>query len=144
MMRFNSMLATASVALGLMAFSAPAQAQTTIHLKFNITHPWIVSGKTLPAGTYVFEMSRGTQQQQMMATNTETKDKAVFVVEQDVNNKLPHKSELVFDRIGDKEFLRRVYQSGARFGVAVMQSKEEARLVKQGQKPVEDTQWEQP
>ena len=141
-MRTKSILAVAALLLGLAGFSVPAQAQITTNLKFNVSHPWIVMNKTMPAGTYSFEMSRGTQQQQMIVTNLKTKDRAVFAVEQDSHTYPPHHSELVFDRIGNKEFLSRIYQSGARYGVAIAPCKEEARLEKQGQKPVEDTQSE--
>ena len=139
-MRLKSMLALATLVLGLAALSMPARAQITTNLKFRVSHPWILMNKAMPAGTYSFEMSRGTQQQQMIVTNLNTKGRAVFAVEQDSHTYPPHHSELVFNRIGQKEFLSRIYQSGARYGVAVGPSKEEARLEKQGQKPVEDTQ----
>lgn len=142
-MRLKTMVAVAALAAGLTAFNLPAHAQITTNLKFTINHPWTVMNKTMPAGTYSFEMSRGTQQQQMIATNTHTGEKAVFMAEQDTSNKPPRRSELVFDRIGNQEFLSRIYQSGARYGVAIQPSKEEARLEKEGQHPAEDTQWAQ-
>lgn len=141
-MRLKSMLAVAALGLGLAAFSVPAQAQITTNLKFTINHPWVIMNKTMPAGTYSFRMSEGTQQQQMTATNTQTRDKAVFLVEQDTKP-VPHHSQLVFDRVGNREFLSRIYQSGARYGVAIAPSKEEARLEKQGQTPTEDVDSEQ-
>jgi hypothetical protein len=142
-MRFKSMLAVVTLTLGLAALGVPAQAQITANLKMTISHPWIVVNKTMPAGTYVFKMLEGSQQQQMTATNTETGEKAVFVVEPATWNALPHHSELIFDRMGDQQFLTHVYQSGARMGVAVQPSKEEKRLEQQGQKAVENTEPEQ-
>lgn len=134
-MRSRLMLAAAALALGLAAL--PAQAQISTMLRITIRHPWVVVNKTMPPGTYSFRMSRGSEQQQMSATNVKTGDKAVFMVEQATTERPPTHSEAVFDRIGKKEFLTHVYQGGSPIGVSVQPSPEEAHLKKQGQTAVE-------
>jgi hypothetical protein len=142
-MRFKSLIAVATVVLGLAAVAAPARAQISMELKIHIRHPWVVVNKTMPAGIYTFRMSRGMEQQEMSATNMKTGDKAVFMVEQAPKGTAPKHSEAVFDRIGNKEFLTHVYQGGSSIGVLIETSPEEARLKKQGQAAVEQTDTDQ-
>lgn len=142
-MRSRFVLAVATLALGLAAIAIPAQAQISTMLKITINHPWVVVNKTMPPGTYSFRMSRGSQQQQMSATNVKTGEKAIFIVSQSTRETPPTHSEAVFDRIGNKEFLTHIYQGGSPIGVAVQPSREEARLKKQGQTAVEDTNSDQ-
>lgn len=140
-MRSRLMLAAVTLALGLAALPVRAQISTMLRIKIN--HPWVVDNKTMPAGTYSFRMSRGSQQQQMSATNVKTGDKAIFMVKQATTERPPTHSEAVFDRIGNKEFLTHVYQGGSSIGVLIGTSPEEARLKKQGQTAVEQTDTDQ-
>lgn len=142
-MRLKAVFAVAALTLGLAAVAVPARAQISTELRFEISHPWVVVNKTMPAGTYVFRMSRGSQQQEMSATNVKTREKAIFMVKQAPTGTAPHHNEAVFDRVGHKEFLTRIYQSGSQIGVAIEPSKEEARMKKQGQTAVEHTESDQ-
>ncbi|MFP5235894.1 MAG: hypothetical protein ACLGSD_08315 [Acidobacteriota bacterium] len=139
-MRFKSLIAVAALVVGFAAVVVPAGAQISMELKIKINHPWVVVDKTMPAGTYSFRMSRGMEQQEMSATNMKTGEKAVFMVKQAPKGAAPKHTEAVFDRIGNKEFLTHIYQGGSAIGVMLEPSKEEARLEKQGQKAVEETE----
>jgi hypothetical protein len=77
----------------------------------------------------------------MTARNQNGDVVAQFNVRQSIDNRRPRHSEIVFKRYGNTEFLSKVYESGSKEGVAVTEtSKEEARLVSQGQHGMEHTE----
>ena len=63
------------------------------------------------------------------------------MVRESIARTAPAHTELVFNRYGNKEFLRKIYEAGNKTGVTVSEtSKEEQELQQQGQKPVEHTE----
>ncbi|MBV8553241.1 MAG: hypothetical protein JOY54_18235 [Acidobacteriaceae bacterium] len=115
-------------------------AQITDQVNADISHPFIVSTKTLPAGKYVFRMQEGNNTI-MTVTSADGKDSDTFIVRESIAKATPAHTELVFNRYGDKEFLKNVYEGGNKMGVRVVEtSKVEKQLVAQGQQPVTHTE----
>jgi hypothetical protein len=77
----------------------------------------------------------------MTVTNENDKTSGEFAVRESVDGHTPNHSELVFKKYGGDEFLTKVYEGGSKTGVAVTEtSRQEARLVKQGQQAEEHTE----
>lgn len=130
------------LALFLTVAGAPLlDAQIANPVRATINHSFIVGNTTLPPGQYTFRMLQGSDLSAMVATNDRKDTSVEFLVRESIDPNTPHHSELVFNRYGNKEFLTKVYESGSRAGVAVMEpSRQELRLQKQGQHPVEHTE----
>jgi hypothetical protein len=77
----------------------------------------------------------------MIATSQNDTNVAQFLVRQSVDDHRPSHAELVFHKYGDTEFLSKIFGVGSRNGLAVAQpSKQEARLINEGQQPVEHSE----
>lgn len=138
-MRRVSVFALSGFSLFLVVFAAPAvQSQIIGGIEANINHPFVVGDTTLPPGHYIFRMMSGSDLTAMTVTNAATDTSVEFLVREAVGSHTPQHSELVFNRCGNKEFLTKIFEIGSKTGVAIQQpSREEARLEKQGQQPVE-------
>lgn len=133
------------VSLFLAAGTAPLlHAQITTQIKAHVSHPFIVGNTTLPPGEYTFRMLQGSDLTAMTATNDNDQTSVEFLVRESIDPNTPKHTELVFNRYGHKEFLTKIYQADTKAGVAVMEpSREELRLQKQGQHPVEHAEEQQ-
>jgi hypothetical protein len=119
----------------------PVQAQITHKVEADIHHQFTVGEATLPPGQYIFRMMPQTDLSIMTVTSADGNTSDEFLVRQATDSHVPHHNELVFNRYGNHEFLTHVYQQGEKIGVAVVEpSREESRLEKQGQTPVEHTE----
>lgn len=119
-------------------------AQITDQIKANIAHRFTVGTATLPPGQYTFRILRGTDMNAMMVTSQDGNTSDEFLVREAKLPDPPKHSELVFDRYGNHEFLAKIFEKGHKTGVAVAEpSREESRLQKQGQQPVEHTEEQQ-
>ncbi len=141
-MRRVSIFVLSGISLFLLILAAPTvQAQITGAIETNINHPFVVGDTTLPPGRYIFRMVSDTNLHAMTVTNAATDTSVEFLVREALNSHTPSHSELVFNRYGDKQFLTKIFEVGTKAGVAVDESsREEARLQKQGQHPVEHSE----
>lgn len=95
----------------------------------------------LAARTIHIRMMGQTDLSVMTVTSADGNTSDEFLVRPSVDSHVPHHNELVFNRYGKSEFLTHVYQHGEKIGVSVVEpSREESRLDKQGQTPVEHTE----
>jgi len=137
-------LRTLAPVLAVLFLAAGAQrsdAQIINEIKAHIDHSFVIGDKTLPPGDYMFRMTADPAQSIMIATNQHGTNVAEFLVRQSIADHRPSHSELVFHKYGDAEFLSKVFQSGSKNGVSVMEtSKQEARLASQDQQPFEHTE----
>jgi hypothetical protein len=119
-------------------------AQITNQIHAHVAHSFMVGDKTLPPGDYTFRVEGASDEGLMVVQNQRGDNVAQFAVRQSIDNHRPKHSELVFKRYGNSEFLSKVYEGGSKNGVAVSEtSKEEARMVSQGQHAMEHTEEEQ-
>jgi hypothetical protein len=145
MHRFST-FALSAISLGLLILVAPAaHAIIEGHIDADITHPFIVANTTLPAGHYVFRMLPGSDLQLMTIASKDGNTSVEVMVRPSVDSHTPQHTDLVFNRYGKKEILKDIYESGQKTGVAIADaSHEEAQLQKQGDKPFQHTEQQQP
>jgi hypothetical protein len=104
----------------------------------------MIGDKTLPPGDYTFRVENNSDLGVMTAQNEKGDNVAQFTVRQSVDKRRPKHSELVFKKYGNTEFLSKIYENGNKNGLAVSESsKEEARLMKEGQHGMEHSEEEQ-
>lgn len=122
-----------------------ASAQITNAINANLTHRFTVGNATLPPGQYTFRVMPRTDMKVMTVTSQDGNTSAEFLVREATLPTAPKHSELVFDRYGTHEFLAKIFENGSKIGEAVVEpSREETRLQKQGQQPVEHVEEQQP
>jgi hypothetical protein len=141
----GSCILTAAVAVGSFFLTAPLKAQVTNEIIANISHSFTVGETTLPPGRYEFRMVQDADLQVMTVTSEAGNTSEEFLVRESDLNRTPNHSELVFDRIGNREFLTKIYEAGTQIGVAIDQpSRIKQRMVKQGQRAMEHAEALQP
>lgn len=108
---------------------APAQAQMPgSRIRATIPFPFIVRGKTLPAGNYEIRRINDSPQGLMMRNVYHTHEAIMFETESVEAKKVPAKSELIFDRYGNDYFLSQVFTGGDQEGRELPPSRTERRL----------------
>lgn len=116
-------------------------AQIVGQFEADIHHEFTVGEATLPPGKYIFRTTAHTSSDLMTVTSQDGKTSDEFVVRRSVDSHVPHHDELIFDRYGQQEFLTHIYEHGEKVGATIIEpSREEARMQKQGSKPVEHTE----
>lgn len=97
---------------GSLLFLAPTIGHTQIigQIDADIHHKFIVGNATLPPGHYVFRMSPDTDQSVMMVTRADGQAGADFLVHDSIDSNAPKHTVLVFDRYGNEEVLKHVYE----------------------------------
>jgi hypothetical protein len=136
----------APVLAGLFFVTAVAprmHAQITNAIQAHVDHSFMIGDKTLPPGDYTFRIEGNSDLGVMTVQNKNGDNVAQFSVRQSIDNQRPKHSELVFRKYGNVEFLSKIYESGSKNGVAVSEtSKEEMRMMKEGQHALEHTEDE--
>ncbi|HTU46011.1 MAG TPA: hypothetical protein VMF91_13160 [Bryobacteraceae bacterium] len=139
--RRNPMLTLAAIILAPLAAAQLSNAQIANEIVATIEHPFTIGNTTLPSGKYDFRMLQGSSMTVMTITNANDRISEEFLVRASDAKTAPTHTELVFNCYGNREFLTRIYEGGSRAGVAVEEpSRQELRLQKQGQSPVERTE----
>jgi hypothetical protein len=139
---YTKTLAPVAIILLFVTLGAPRlRAQITNPIQAQINHSFVVANEVLPPGHYTFRMEHDTNQNVMTVQNGKGAYVGQFSVRQSIDNRTPRHAELVFNKYGNLEFLTKVYENGNPDGVAVTEtSKEEARLMQNGQRGLEHTE----
>jgi hypothetical protein len=106
---------------------AKAHAQITGELEVNIPFQFYAGDTKLPAGQYVVRMLDNSDLKVMEISNADSSTSALFEV-QDTEGPAPRKSELLFNKYGNRYFLAKVFDEGNSDGSAVPPSKYEKRV----------------
>ncbi len=120
--------------LTLAVISVPAYAQIERELDCNIPFAFAAANTRLPAGAYVIVIPDPSEP---LILELQTADGKTGVLLEAISAKpqtLPKTSELVFDRIGKREFLREMWIQDMSYGYQLMKSRAEAKLEKQALK----------
>jgi len=96
--------------IGFCGFSLAAKGQTVDQIKVNIPYQFVVSGKTLPAGTYKVSRVSDRIEGALILSNFESHTGAVIVAKR-VENASANQSEVSFDEVGGQRFLRKIKTS---------------------------------
>jgi hypothetical protein len=139
---FLMTLAPVLVSFFLLALSTPRlNAQIINAIQAHIDHPFVIGNTTLPAGEYTFRIMQGSELSVMTATSENDKTSVDFIVRAAIDDHTPAHTELTFRKYGNTEFLNKIFESGSKTGVEVTEtSREESRLVKEGQQPILHTE----
>lgn len=110
------------------AMTARAQIESDATIVANIPHAFVVRDTTLPAGKYTIRVADATDLNVLEIRSADGRTAVVFETESVQANRAPGKSELVFDKIGDKYFLSQVFLKGDNSGNQLLKSRMERKL----------------
>ena len=112
---------------------SPLKAQLTSNVEANIPFAFRVGDATMPAGKYIVSpLDEG----QIEVSAVSGKPSAVYIVETTSADQPAGKTELIFHRYGNQEFLSQLVLEGEQEGLALPASKAEKELMEIGQKAV--------
>ena len=107
---------------------AKAHAQIIGELEVNVPFQFYAGNAKLPAGKYVLHMMDNSDLKIMEISNADGSTSALFEVEDAESNSEPRKSELIFDKYGNRYFLARIFDEGNPDGSKVPESQYEKRV----------------
>jgi hypothetical protein len=110
---------------------ARAQGQIVGNLEANIPFQFHVGNTSLPAGRYIIHELEGNDLTVMQISSADGKQSALFDVESVQAKTAPGKSELIFNRYGDRYFLSEMFDEGNVGGSRLFTSRDEKRAGKE-------------
>lgn len=117
------------------AMTASAQIDSDSTIEANIPFSFVVENRTLPAGKYFVRVAENSDLGTLEIRGVRGRAAALFQTESVQPEHAPAKSELVFDKLGDRYFLSQVFVEGDSSGSQVLKSKMERRLEEGGMTP---------
>jgi hypothetical protein len=119
-----------SIALLLAATIYPrtAQAQIVGDLEANIPFQFHVGNTKLPAGQYRIHELDDSDLTVMEISSMNGSTSALFQVQNTNANSTPTKSELIFNKYGNRYFLAKLFEDGSSTGSQVVESRYEKRI----------------
>jgi hypothetical protein len=109
-------------------YPGKAHAQIIGDLEANIPFQFHAGNTKLPAGTYRIHMLDNTDLTVMEISSADGSVSALFEVQGAEANATPAKSELIFNKYGDRYFLTKLFDEGNTNGSEVLKSKYEKKL----------------
>ena len=113
-----------------------ARAQIIGNLEAQIPFQFHVGKTTLPAGTYVIHRLDNNDGTVMQISKKDGTMSALFDVESTQANSTPEKTELIFNKYGDRYFLSEMFDEGNPDGSRVYASRDEKMASKQSESTV--------
>lgn len=110
----------------------PAHAQVLDSIAVDIPFEFTVRDTALPAGHYTVKRLRDTDPGVMEILGADDLPPLIFLVQSAQVLEGPKKTELIFERLGDRYFLSKVFEEGDNIGVEVPKSRAERTLEKEG------------
>jgi len=117
-------------------FATSAHAQIIGTVEAQIPFQFHVGNNTLPAGTYVIHRLDGNDGTVMQISRKDGTKSMLFDVESAQLNSTPEKTELIFNKYGDRYFLSEMFDEGNPDGSRVFASSDEKMASKQTQSTV--------
>ena len=105
-----------------------AQAQIVGNLEADIPFQFHVGNTKLPPGKYTIHVLDNTDLTVMEITSADGSTSALFEVQSAQANSAPAKSELIFNKYGNRYFLSKVSEEGSSSGSEVFESRYEKRV----------------
>lgn len=105
-----------------------AHAQIIGNLEVTIPFPFHAGNAKLPAGKYIIHMLDNSDLTVMEISSTDGSISALFPVQDAEANSTPAKSELIFNKYGNRYFLAKVFDEGNANGSEVSKSAYEKRV----------------
>ena len=108
-----------------------AQAQIIGNLQAEIPFQFNVGNTTLPAGSYIIHQLEGSDLTMMEISSADGKLSALFNVEAAEAKSVPEKSELIFNKYGDRYFLSELFDEANVDGNKLLASRDEKQASKE-------------
>src|ERR1700746_2017748 len=126
--------------------STKAQAQIVGNLEVDIPFQFHAGNAKLPPGKYTLHLLENTDLTVMEITSVDNPTSALFEVGRTKASSAPAKSELIFNKYGNRYFLAKMFDEGNPTGSQVLESRYEKRIseVGEGQENVPAHQQAQP
>src|SRR6266852_9604886 len=116
--KYATILVTIICFLGL---GVAAKAQTRNEIVVTLPFEFVISGKTLPAGTYTVSRFSDDKFDGVILSNRES-GKSVFVHPTEVENTSADKPQVSFERVGEQHFLTRIQTAHDVYNIPVSRS----------------------
>jgi hypothetical protein len=123
------------VGAGILAGMLPhLHAQITGDIEAEIPFEFVVADKTLSPGSYVIH-PLGGEDPAMEIRRAGSHEAVVALITRSVGASIPVRTELLFNRYGDQEFLSKVLVEGNEEKAEIERSRAESALRREGRKP---------
>jgi len=109
-------------------YPGKAQAQIVGEIEANIPFQFHAGNVKLPAGRYFIHVLDNTDLTVMEITSADGSTSALFDVQGAQANSSPAKSELIFDKYGNRYFLAKLFDEGNPSGSQVLESRYEKKI----------------
>jgi len=117
-----------ALAFALTIYPSKAHAQIVGDLEVNIPFQFHAGNAKLPAGQYRIRMLDDSDLTVMEITSADGSTSALFQVQAADANSTPAKSELIFNKYGNRYFLAKLFEEGNPNGSQVTESRYEKRI----------------
>ena len=107
-----------------------AQAQIVGNLEADIPFQFHVGNTKLPPGKYTIHVLDNTDLTVMEITSADGSTSALFEVQSAQANSAPAKSELIFNKYGNRYFLEKLFDEANPSGSEVLESRYEKRIAR--------------
>jgi hypothetical protein len=107
-----------------------AQAQIIDQLDVNVPFQFHAGNAKFPAGQYIIRFLDDSDQSYMEISSADGRTSALFEVRSTQANSRPAKSELIFNKYGNRYFLAKLFEEGSESGNEVVASRYEQRVNK--------------
>jgi hypothetical protein len=121
-----------AVVFALTIYPGKAHAQIIGDLEVNIPFQFHAGNAKLPPGKYVIHMLDDSDLTIMEISSADGSASALFQVQETEANSTPAKSELIFNKYGDRYFLAELFDEGNPSGSKVLESRYEKRISQAG------------
>ncbi len=105
-----------------------AHAQTIGALEVNVPFEFHAGDAKLPAGKYTIHTLDSSDTRVMEISSADGSTSALFEVKDAESNSAPIKSELIFNKYGNRYFLAKLFDEDNPYGSAVLKSRYEQKL----------------
>jgi hypothetical protein len=126
--QFLSFLVLSVFALSI--FAGKAHAQIVGDLDVDVPFQFHAGDTKLPAGKYRIHILDGSDLTVMEITSADDSTSALFQVQESDANAAPAKSELIFNKYGNRYFLAKLFDEGNASGNKVVESRYEKQISK--------------
>jgi hypothetical protein len=117
-----------AVAFALTIYPTKAQAQIIGNLEFNVPFAFHAGNAKLPAGKYIIHMLDNSDLTVMEISSADGSTSALFDVQEAEANSTPAKTELIFNKYGNRYFLAKLFDENNPSGSQVLKSRYEKTI----------------
>jgi len=124
-------LSFAALVLAVTIYPAKAHAQIIGNLEVNVPFQFHAGSTKFPAGKYIIHTLENSNLQVMEISSADGSTSALFEVEPAEASSTPAKTELFFNKYGNRYFLTKLFEEGSADGNQVLKSGYEKRISEQ-------------